>query len=84
MSKIRCKIKMYDPAVTEPPLQFIELDEFECLEPLVDGTGTEFATVFRRECLKKGYSMKFWSLASEKGYDYDVCVYDPEEKPWWV
>ncbi len=73
---VKCRIRMYDPAVTEPPLQFIELDEMEVEKPDVDHLGERFYLALRLGCSQKGYCMKFYSMSDSDDYDYDVCVLD--------
>ena len=80
MSTVKVKIKKYDASVTEPPFQFITLGEFECDEKAEDDRGgVDFARTLHRNCSAQGHRMKFYSLSSDEGYDYDVCVYGEME-----
>lgn len=68
---IKCKIKRYDPNVTEPPFQFIDLDQFECQ----DAENDQLYLDLFHTCRKMGYEMKFYSLSSDSDFDYDVTVF---------
>ena len=78
MSRKRCRVQKYDPAVTEPPYTFIELDSFEVIEPDVDTLGEELYERLAGGCRMLGYRMKFYSLSTSdydyEEYDYDVTV----------
>ena len=71
---VKCRVQQYDPAVTEPPLQFVTLNEFECHQPEDDYLGERFCMILHSNCWRLGYSMKFYSNSDDENYDYDVVV----------
>lgn len=76
---MKCKIKRYDPAVTEPPLQFVELDEFEIKEPTgfekPDDKNELRYQLLRDQCYEMGYRFRFYSKSDTDGFDFDVVVH---------
>jgi len=77
---VKCKIVMYDPAVTEPPLKFIELGECEIIDTdrESDYLGEERFRRLFKAVKEKGYAFKSYSLCSKTGYKYTITVFDPD------
>ena len=71
----KCRIQKYDPDITEPPFEFIDLGEFECHKPEDDRLGEQFALILSRECALQGFAFKFYSSSSDDNYDFDVVVW---------
>ena len=72
----KCKITRYDESITEPPYEFIYLDEIEVDKPDQDHLGEEFYRILRDGCRDKGYTFKFYTMCSnDKNYDYQIVVY---------
>jgi hypothetical protein len=72
-----CRIQKYDPKVTEPPYEFITLEEkVEVSEPVsLDDGGKTFAGRLTRMCDNLGYKFRFYSLSpKQEDVDYDVIV----------
>ena len=73
--KIRkCIIARYDETIKEPPFLTIPIDTVEVPEPEVDHLGEEFCIRLQSACRSKGYKFKFYSMTSEKGFDYELNV----------
>lgn len=71
----KCVVSRYDETITEPPYKTIPIDTFEVHQPDVDDGGVEFYIRLFNECEKKNYKFKFYSLSSDKKFDYNVVVY---------
>ena len=81
---VRCRVQKYDPAVTEPPLQFIYLDEFECERPVDDRLGERFYLILHQQCAKLGHDFKCYSMSTSDRYEYDVVVYGEMLEERWI
>ena len=70
----KCIISKYDRKITEPPYLTIKVDEAEVVEPKKDYLGEEFCRRLKSACREKGYVMKFYTMSSKKGFDYEIVV----------
>lgn len=67
-------VSKYDEDVKEPPYSTISIDKILVEKPEKDNLGEEFYESIRRECLKKGYRLKFYTSSSNPEFDYEVVV----------
>jgi len=70
----KCRVQIYDPAVTVPPLKFITVGSFNIEEPVADDLGEWCWRLLFHKCHELGHYFKFYSLSRHPDFDYDVTV----------